>query len=92
METAGERLEAALKAEGKAIPYRAFRIYLDAQLKDEGLTYDAVAERLGVKTDDVRHYLHLARRRFREEVTGVVRESVATEENLHSELAELFGS
>ena len=51
-----------------------------------------VAAEIGATEDRVRNYLHYARKAFREEVEGVLRDSVDSETALREELSELFGS
>ncbi|HZU98649.1 MAG TPA: sigma-70 family RNA polymerase sigma factor [Planctomycetota bacterium] len=72
-----------------------WKIFEEYDLRPEGapeLTYAQVAERLGVKENDVRNHLHALRAKLREAMRAEVRETVATEEDLEEEWRALVGA
>lgn len=88
VESAIARLGETLSQEGRERWFECLRLHLSA----ERPTYQAIAERLGCSTGDVTNWLHRARRRLREEVVGVLMDSVASAAEAEEELAELFRS
>src|SRR5262245_53156306 len=84
MAEALERLRGELEAEGKALYYEVFREYsLDGT---EDVSYDDVAQRHGLKADDVRNYLRLVRQRGRETLRAMLRDYLFPGENVENEL------
>ncbi len=62
--------------------------YLQAETDDAG--YASLASRLQCSVTDVRNLLYATRRRLRELIRGVLRETVETEEDVDTELRALF--
>jgi len=56
----------------------------------EQISYTGLAERFHISEDDVRNYLRVARREFKDAVVAEIRETVGSGEELESELNELF--
>lgn len=83
------RLDADLRAAGKAVYADVFReYYLD---QSEEVDYEALAARHGISRTDVSNYLTHAKRVFREILTDLVAETVNGPEDLREELRSLFG-
>lgn len=84
------RLERELEAEGKTVPYRIFREYcLDPA---EGVTYEALARRHGVKEDDVRNHLRAVRQRGRDILREMVSAYLLPGESVEDELRFVLGA
>jgi RNA polymerase sigma-70 factor (ECF subfamily) len=88
LESAVRRLEDALTKERKA---RSFAVFRDYFLSQQELDYRAVAQRHGISTGDVSNALRFAKRRYREEIRAVVRETVRDPKDLEEELRWLLG-
>ena len=87
---ATERLEAELRAAGRATTFALFRDYFLAG--DDDLDYRTLAERHGVSTVAVSNDLMYAKRRLRALLREEVSETVADPEALEEELRWLFGA
>lgn len=85
---ARERLEADLKADGKAAYAGVFRDYY---LSESDLDYRTVAARYGITETEVSNYLMHAKRRFRAILSDLVAETVEGPGELREELRALFG-
>jgi len=91
-------LRERLEREGKASYFQAFETYclqspegLLGDAAPEAPTYHEVAEKLGIKEDDVRNYLSSCRRTLREIVKTHLREYTASEDDVDRELREAAG-
>lgn len=100
-----ETLGDELRKEGKEAYFRAFQAYcVDPQVppatpptstflrgpSSDGPTYDRLAKELGVKKSDVRNYLSHCRARLHQILRERVRDYVATDDDVHPELAEVL--
>lgn len=79
-----ERLRAELVEKGKAVHFEIFEAYC---LREEPVTYEALARRHGLKADDVRNRLREVRARLREIVRRLLREYLGPDESVDDELA-----
>ena len=87
VERAFERLRARMEADGKT---KQFAVFEDQFLGAEDLGYEALADRHGVSKVDVSNWLMRTKARFREELRGVVLETVNDARDLDDELQWLF--
>ncbi len=83
-------LEEGLAREGKETTFAVFRDYFLNVGGD--LDYAAVAARHGLTRSDVGNRLQAAKARYRETLRRLVAETVHGDEDLHAELAWLFGA
>ncbi len=94
-------LESELVREGKQVYFEVIRKYLleperlsatevGEETPEDGLTYAAVAAKVGVSESDVRNYLANCRQRLKSILWRHVRESVANEEDIAPELISLL--
>jgi RNA polymerase sigma factor (sigma-70 family) len=86
-----DRVRSVLAAEGKDAYFEVFRRY-DVERPAVEPSYRDVGEALGLSADTVKNYLTRARQEFRDAVIAVLRETVATPEELAAELRDLFGT
>lgn len=77
------RLRKELISEGKQLHYDLFREYC---LEDREISYEDVARERGVKPDDVRNYLRVVRRRLREILRGLLKDYLASGQDVEEEL------
>jgi RNA polymerase sigma factor (sigma-70 family) len=84
-----ERLKRELLSSGRVRPFEIFEAYC---LKDEKVTYQALAQRFGVSEDEIRNRLREVRLRLREILRRLVREYLGPDENIDQELAFILGS
>ena len=84
-----ERLEQELTASGRRAYFEVFRDYFLTE--DDAPDYASLAQRHGISTTDVSNWLGYAKRRYRECLRALVRETVGREDELREELAWLFG-
>ena len=85
-----DRLRNELNAKGKSLHFQLLELYdIDEGGKKE--TYDAVAQRFGVKATDVTNYLAHARKEFRRIVLEELRAMTASEEEFRREAQTLLG-
>ena len=84
-------LEEALKQEGLPHYAELLRQYYFEVPSSEEARYEELAKRNGLTVGDVRNYLARGRRRLRETILMIVRESVTGSESLEAEMMELFG-
>ena len=78
----------------KAVREPVYRLFVFRQIDPpEGadLTYQSLATRFGFTVTEVTNHLHRARKKFRELVLDVLRETVASESEAQAEWTELFG-
>lgn len=87
LDSALEKLEKALQAEGKSVYYVMFREFYFGS--GEQLSYDQLAEKHGLKRFDVGNHLKTARARFREIAISLIGETVTGDPE--AEFRELFG-
>lgn len=85
-----ERLQDALREEGKEEYYRVYAAYDLVPTDGEKKTYESVARSLNLPFTDVKNYLTYARSRLRELVLEGVTEYAATSDDLLQEMRELF--
>lgn len=81
-----DRLDASLRARGKAKHADVFALFLD---EDPPPSYTDAAARLGISVTDVTNWLHTTKREFRVQLSVVLREGGATEAELREELKRL---
>jgi RNA polymerase sigma factor (sigma-70 family) len=86
-----ELMAERLKAEGKSAYVDVFREYV-LEPRDDRVSYQSVAEALGLSADMVKNYLTRARREFLRAATDVLNDYVDTPEDLELEMKELFGA
>ena len=89
MNEAIRRLQAVYAKENREVYFRVFETY-DLE-HDAQASYAQIAHRFGVKETDVTNYLAHARRRFRDLVHEIVRESVQDDSRVHEEKEHVFG-
>jgi len=89
VERATQTLEQELRALGKEIYFEVFRDYFLSS--EEGLDYQAVADRYGISTVQVSNHLAHAKKRYRHLLRAAVMETVSNPEELEAELHWLFG-
>lgn len=87
LESANESLRECLSREGKAKYFEVFRLYC---IEQEDSTYDSVAERLGLRGSDVRHYLEYCRLVYRKLLRERIRDTVARDEDVDEEWKEIL--
>jgi RNA polymerase sigma factor (sigma-70 family) len=87
-ETALEGLRRECHASGKALHFALFQA---RDLDEEDVSYQALAERHGLKVTDVTNHLAWVRREFRRLVLERLRELCATEEEFRSEARRVLG-
>ena len=84
VERASARLEEELRVEGKETTFRVFRDYF---LADDGvIDYRALAQRHGLRPENVSNHLMSAKRRFRALLREAVRETVGSASDLEDEI------
>lgn len=83
---ARERLDASLRARGKATHADLFALFLD---EDPPPAYADAAKRYGISVTDVTNWLHAAKREFRVQLSVVLQEGGTTEGELREELKRL---
>ncbi len=71
---------------GSELAFRAFAAYHST----EGSTYESVAAALGIGVNDVHYHLKSMRRRLKEIVRGIVRETLSDPKDLDEEVGLLF--
>ena len=86
-----ERLREDLEKNGKQTHFLLLQLY-DVEDGGRELTYEQVAQQLGLKSSDVTNYLAYARREFRRTVLEQLREMTASEEEFRREARSLLGS
>jgi RNA polymerase sigma factor (sigma-70 family) len=89
MDAAIDDLRAYLERDGKRIYFDVFRLYC---LEGDAESYQDVAAALGLKETDVRNYLTFCRQSLREILRGRIREYVADESEIETELEQILGS
>ncbi len=90
LQRAMSRLQAECQTQGREIYLRLLGEHLSAA-PDEG-SYKELAQKLGLSEGDVRNYLYRIRTRLRQLILQAIREYVADDEDLESEMQELFMS
>jgi len=85
-----DRLRNELNAKGKSLHFQLLELY-DIDEGGKKVTYDAVAQRFGVKATDVTNYLAHARKEFRRIVLEELRAMTASEEEFRREAQTLLG-
>lgn len=83
-------LQATLENDGKATYFAAFRAY--CLEPSPGATYREIAERLGLRENDVRNYLHHCRQTLRTLLRARVRDTVGTDGEVESEIERVLAS
>lgn len=86
-----ERLRAECALRGKDLPFRLFERYELDRDPDETLTYEKLAEEVGVPVTQVTNFLAFARREFRRIVLEALREITATDREFREEARHLLG-
>lgn len=81
------RLERELGEEGKAVHFAVFRDYCLEPA--DGITYESLAQKYGIKTTDVDNYMRLVRQRGREVLRRLLKEQLLPGETLDEELRDL---
>lgn len=85
-----DQLRRECEEKGKTLHFQLLELY-DVEEGGKELTYDQVAQRLGVKPTDVTNYLSYARREFRRIVLDRLRTMTATEDEFRREALTLLG-
>jgi len=89
LDAAAADLKRRLTEAGKTAYFEVFRILvLDAD--SEVPSYQAVADRLGLRDSDVRNYLHHCRDAYREILRRRIRETVASDAEVEQEIGDLL--
>lgn len=90
-EALGE-LERALAGRGRDRVFQAFRAYCLESEPGRQISYETLAQEMGVSVVDVTNYLSEARRELRAVLVKKVGRYVASEREIDAELRELFGA
>ena len=77
------RLREELKGEGKDLYFTLFR---EVCLEEREISYEEVAREHGIKPDDVRNYLRLVRQRIREILRVLLKDYLASGQDIEEEL------
>jgi len=88
MKEALVRLLVTYREENREVYFRVFEAY--DLLTDPKPSYKQLADRLGIKETDVTNFLAHARRRLRALAEELIGDTVATEEELRQEYAQVF--
>lgn len=78
-----QRLRAELEGKGRSLQLQLFESYY---LDEAGLTHDELSARFGLTLDQVNHHLREGRARLRQHVRRLLRDHVATGDDLEAEL------
>jgi len=86
-----ERLRSDCARRGKDLPFRLFERYELDRDPDEKLTYDRLADEVGLPVTQVTNFLAFARREFRRIVLETLREITASDREFRDEARRLLG-
>ncbi|HTY42251.1 MAG TPA: sigma factor [Thermoanaerobaculia bacterium] len=86
-----ERLRSDCARRGKDLPFRLFERYELDRDPDEKLTYDRLADEMGLPVTQVTNFLAFARREFRRIVLETLREITASDREFRDEARRLLG-
>lgn len=92
MSAAVERVRRRLAKEGAGVKFRVFEAYYLGGQADERPTYTAVAEQLGVKEGEVKHYLVDVREDVRNEIRAQLAQTLTQPEDFQEEWNAFFGT
>ena len=88
-----EELRARCEDSDRTLDFALFRRYdIEGPEQDPRLTYTDLAREFGIEVTKVTNALHATRRRFREILLDLVRETSGSEAEFQSEVATLLGS
>ena len=87
-----ERVRQRLVADGTGVKFSIFEAYYLNGSAESRPTYSGVAERLGVKEGDVKHYLEDVREDVRNEIRSVLAQTVSHPDDFQEEWNAFFGS
>ena len=85
-----DRVRRECEEKGKELHFQLLELY-DIDEGGKNLTYEAVAQRFGIKATDVTNYLAFARREFRRIVLEELRAMTANEDEFRREAQTLLG-
>ena len=92
MSKAVDRVRRRLVAEGTGVKFRVFEAYYLTGSAEARPTYTGVADRLGVKEGDVKHYLADVREDVRNEIRTVLAQTLSRPDDFQEEWNAFFGS
>ncbi len=92
MSRAVERVRRRLAKDGTGVKFRVFEAYYLDGDPDARTTYGAVADRLGVKEGDVKHFLADVREEVRNEIRTELSQTLSRPEDFQEEWNAFFGS
>ena len=92
MAKAVERVRRRLVSEGTGVKVSGFEAYYLNGSAEARPTYIGVAERLGVKEGDVKHYLADVREDVRNEIRSVLAQTLSRPDDFQEEWNAFFGS
>jgi RNA polymerase sigma factor (sigma-70 family) len=92
LEQAMCQLRQEFAAPSRRVYLTVFESCLTTKAGDQLDTYKDLSRRLGISATDVKNYLHRVRQRYRELIKDEIRKYVTDEDELKSEIAELFSA